>query len=92
MVPCSFKERLVPSMTVGPHGNWIAAKCGNGVKYYINLQILFHLGWLHLLGPQWVGLCEAYLIKVSDILKFTYAAADHLFHVQVRDTDNHITF
>ena len=68
----------------------MVAKCGSVVIWYINLQIIFHPEWLHLLGLQWVGLCEVYLIEAGNIVKFTYVAADHWFHVEVRDMEKHV--
>ena len=90
---CSFKACL-ESMIIGPHKNWIVAKCGHKDTYYLYLETYLHWpGCFHrtlIFGPQWTTLCDAYAIELDDVVIFTYDEKDHLFHVEVTDTNNAI--
>ena len=92
IMQCSFKARL-ESMVAGPRKNQIVAECGHGDTYYLYVETMFldwpwAFHWTFINGPQWTALCDTYAIELDDVVAFTYDEADHLFYVEVTDTNN----
>ena len=93
-MPCGFKNRL-ESMAVGPHKNWIVAKCGNEDTYHFYVETVYLMWpWSYyrtfIAGPHWTAYCEAYAIEEDDVVTFTYNEKDHLFSLEVTDANNAI--
>ena len=74
----------------GPHKNWMCAMCRRGFEYYFYLEK--GDASTIICGPHWTGLCEAYLIRIGDYVKFTYNKRLGLFDVQVTDAKTAVKF
>ena len=70
----------------GPHKNCMRAKCSMEFEYYFYLDKGDERTII--CGPLWTGLCEAYLIRIGDSVKFKYYEKVGLFDVQVTDANN----
>ena len=85
-VPCCFSDRLQNMLATSPDKNWMRAKCSMEFEYYFYLDK--GDASTIICGPLWTVLCEAYLIRIGDSVKFTYNEKLGLFDVQVTDANN----